>query len=183
MTTVTFFDIDYLKANSPISMNIDDDNLVWCIVDAQEIKIKTALKKDLYDKLIGYVENNTLSSHTDYETLVEDYVVPALLKCALVNVADTIRFKFKNTGVINETTPNSTQASFDEYRWRVGKMENLANHYLDNMIAYIENNPSKYPEYYTSTTVSISPSESTQNYNGFFINRRKSRNCGYYPEI
>jgi hypothetical protein len=144
----------FLKANSRFDANVTDVVLRDCIRTAEDIYLMPKLGSQLCQAVSDKVENNTLSG--TYETLLEDYISPALLKYAHYEYLCQT-FKIKNKGNVKENSANSVPADKDDIFVNKSHILDTAEFYSGLLINYLVENSSSFPEYYSYVNISDIP--------------------------
>lgn len=154
MILTYFIGVSDLKDNTPINLNVDDKKLVMSIKDAQEIQIQQILGTNLYTKLKTLVKDNTITSgtNTSYKLLLDEYIIPTLIKFALVECLPFTNFKIENKNLGNQSSDNSTPVELDELKYFISLNKDKAEYYAQRLTDYLIANSATYPEYTTSTT-------------------------------
>jgi len=146
MAEVLFISEDYVKRNSSIDENIDVKLIQPTILDVQRIKLEPVLGTKLYEGLKGRVETSTTTS--DDDTLIEDYVAPALLKWVLFDLTTHLLYRYRNKNVSKKNSENSQPVDYTEYRNLLDFYQHKAEWYEERLIRYLCANDNLFPEYY-----------------------------------
>jgi hypothetical protein len=159
MATALFISREDLVRNTIINGTVDSDKFLPFIKLAQIQHIQNYLGSKLYEKISQDILNGSLTG--DYQTLVNEYVQPALIHFAMVDFLPFSAFEIKNGGIFKHSSETATQPSKDEVDYLVQKHRNFAEFYTRRMIDYLTfNAPSKYPEYYTNQNEDMYPDKS-----------------------
>ena len=159
MATALFISRADLVRNTIINGTVDSDKFLPFIKLAQIQHIQNYLGSKLYDKISQDILDGSLTG--DYQTLVNEYVQPALIHFAMVDFLPFSAFEIKNGGIFKHSSETATQPSKDEVDYLVQKHRNFAEFYTRRMIDYLTfNAPSKYPEYYTNQNEDMYPDKS-----------------------
>ena len=159
MATALFISREDLVRNTIINGTVDSDKFLPFIKLAQIQHIQNYLGSKLYDKISQDILDGSLTG--DYQTLVNEYVQPALIHFAMVDFLPFSAFEIKNGGIFKHSSETATQPSKDEVDYLVQKHRNFAEFYTRRMIDYLTfNAPSKYPEYYTNQNEDMYPDKS-----------------------
>jgi len=153
-----------LKRDTPIGSSVDDNLLKPQILLAQDRHILPVLGTKLDDKLKKLINDGTISQSGNqaYETLLVEYLLPALTQFAFVEVAYSLRLRFANNTV---TLPNSEQggnASMDDIKIVLDRAEDMAMFYRERLIELLCHHNELYPEYKQNTGDDLHPT--TRNY-------------------
>jgi hypothetical protein len=102
---IYFLTTDELKARGIIHGNVEDTVLTVLIERTQRLKIRPVLGGVLYKKLLADIKayNNGNSPSTpipaDYKTLLEDYILPALIPMVEKKATVHLNYKMRNKAV------------------------------------------------------------------------------------
>jgi hypothetical protein len=154
-----FIDRDYITAKSPLSGNIDPDNLMQYIDLAQDIHIQQNLGTDLYNKLMADVIADTLTGN--YEALVNNYVKPMLLHFAIVEYLHYAAFNITQGGIFRHSPENATAADKSDVDWIIEKQRKTATFYVERFTDYMCNYSHLFPEYTSNSNGDMKPNRST----------------------
>ena len=146
MATINYLvSVDDLKKLGLIHGNVDTKMLARCIKIAQDMNIQTITGTPLFDALLTRVENDNWD--TNYNTLMQDYIIPALVGWVDYHACDYINVKITNKNVgrgqDDQRTAN-TDAQNTDFKQKILK---IAQFYSDRLIGYLKDNDDIYPEY------------------------------------
>lgn len=174
MNTTFFISETVLKNNSPISLNVEPQLLNIAIQDAQELHIQMALGSLLYQKIIDLIGDNSISTATDYKTLLDNYIVPATISWSIVESLSYIRFKIMNKSVTSQASDNTTPIELEELKYLHAQIKDKAEFRQQRLIDYLIENRTLFPEYTAATDIDdIVPSQ-----NGYFSGMQLDDECG-----
>ena len=125
-----------LKKKGLIHQNTDTKVLSVAIQRTQDRVIQPALGSPLYRALLTRVENNDWTA--DYRTLMDDYVVPAMVAYVDFKVAKLTHTKITNktTGNLNDDNmTSSTKQEVDQFR---EELRSDAEFYLERLIGFLK---------------------------------------------
>ena len=140
-----FVDIPYVKEFTIIDENVDEKYIRLAIKEAQEIEIRSYLGTGLYDQINTQVTANTLT--TANQTLLDSYVIPALLKWVVVRVSPWLTYKFTNKNVVRKNSDNSSNIDYNELDRVMEQLRNDAEYYTERLVRFLCENDSDYPLY------------------------------------
>ena len=143
----------YFKENSVVNLNVEDQLINMSIIDAQEIHIQNTLGTKLYKKIISMVKDGSITNGSVYQTLLDDYIVDALVKWTLVETLPYIHSKIMNKSVSTQTSDNSTPLSIEDLKYHIEQHRNKAEYKTQRMADYLCANSTLYPEYTQATTI------------------------------
>ena len=109
-----------IKDRSTIHGNIDPKLIYPEIKVAQDMYIHPILGTALYDKLLSDVNVSGITG--DYKTLLDDYIVDALMYYAISQLPMAMSYQFWNKGVIRKVGDSTELPSMSE-------LVDIANHY------------------------------------------------------
>jgi hypothetical protein len=177
MPQAAFIDTNYIYRFTIIETNVDADLIQKFIWKGQDLNIQSAVGQNLYTKLINDCPNFT----GQYLTLVRDYIQPCLAEWVVYHSLPFINFRLTNKAVSQKSSDNSQPSTVDDIRWLRDQVRNNAEFYSERIKDYIRNNPSDFPEYFTtSQSFEVRPSK-TGYFSGIWTKGRNWR--GPYPPI
>lgn len=138
----------YLKDQSLISDNVDFKIITPVIRIVQTIDIQQLLGTNLYNKILTDVAGNSLAGV--YKTLVDDYVLPAMVFYIQARIPYALAYRFVNRGVVTKTGSDSTPISETAFAKLIDENRNTAQALGEMMVSYIKYNTASYPEYSTN---------------------------------
>lgn len=144
-----FISTTTLKRDTPLGSSVDDNILHPQIVLAQDRYILPVLGTQLDEKLKRLIETGDITSinYSKYKTLLDDYIVPALVQFAFVEVAYALRLRFSNNSVTMPDSEQGNSASLDDMQQLLGRVEDMAMFYRQRIIDYLTYNTEDYEEY------------------------------------
>jgi len=145
MARVIFITESYIKSNTVVDDNVNATTLLSIAYDAQEQYIEPLLGTRLYNKLKTEVTADTLTG--DYLTLMNDYVVPTLIKWIEHDFIPENHYRLRNVGTTVKSGEFGQSASFSELKFRMDMASKKAELKGLKMIDYLTCNTSSFPEY------------------------------------
>jgi hypothetical protein len=141
-----------IKERTAIHGNIDPKLIYPDIKVAQDMYILPILGTNLYEKLQTLVSNGTITdlANADYKTLMDKYLVDALIYYTLAELPTTISYQFWNKGVVRKQGQDTELPSMSELIDLSRKYNNRAEFYANRMKLFLidqSSRTSKYPEY------------------------------------
>lgn len=143
---VQFVSTDYIYKYTLIEPNVDPDLITKNIWKAQDLNIQSCLGQNLFTKLVSDCPNFT----GQYQTLVIDYLQPALAEWVVYHTLPFINFRLTNKAVSQKSSDNSAPSTVDDLKWLRDQVRNNAEFYSERIKDYIKNNLEQFPEFYTS---------------------------------
>lgn len=144
-----------VKRDTPLGSGVDDNLLLPYIRMAQDKEILPYLGSKLDDKLKTDINSNALSGV--YQTLVEDYLVHALVQFTFAMAAPMIRVRFSNNSVTVVSSEQGQSANRDDIKPIVDQARQMGEFYRERMVEHIHHNITSFPEYNTNTGEQMSP--------------------------
>jgi len=162
MAATRIIGVEYLKNNSPIIKNVEEDVLITSIQKAQNVNMDSVLGTNLLNAILSKIDNDTLSG--DYQTLVVDYVAPALVEWSVYYAMPFIANKMENTGMVQKSGENSTPVDLQTLKFMRDDVRNVAEFYTQKIAKYLCANDILFTEYNTEDEVD----ETRPNKNNYF---------------
>jgi hypothetical protein len=135
-----------IKDRTAIHGNIDPKLIYPDIKLAQDMYIHPLLGTALFNKLLADIDAGSLAGN--YKTLVDNYIVDALMYYVLSELPTTIAYQFWNKGVLRKQGADTELPSFDELVSLQNKYKNRAEFYANRMRLYLRQNaPTMFTEY------------------------------------
>tara|TARA_R110000823_G_scaffold70608_10_gene162852 strand:+ start:1632 stop:2201 length:570 start_codon:yes stop_codon:yes gene_type:complete len=151
-----------LKRDTALGSTVDDNLLQPYIRIAQDRWILNVLGTKLDDYLKAQIDADTVSGN--YQTLLQEYIQPALVQLAFAEVAYVVRLRFANNSVIVNSSEQGQAASMSDIRKVVEQSNEIGMFYRERLIEYLCFNASLFPEYTSNSGADLSPSR--RNYFG-----------------
>lgn len=172
---VYFISMTYLRDNTPIEDNVDDDKLTPFVIQAQTTYLQEVLGATFYDHLKDGVQNNTLNS--DETSLMRNYIQPMVAQYAFYLSMPFITFKATNKSISKESSENSTPVDLSELKYLRNAVLDTAEFYKRRLIVYLLNYDYLFPTYASPAAKDNMPKSAQDYFNGVYI----PRYGGQYP--
>lgn len=153
-----FITAESLMQETPANGDIDVPmirNLIW---ETQEIKIRALLGCDLYDELVEQKINDTVSPEN--ETLIEQYIRPALNNYVLAMNMPVFHYRLRNKGIVVQQGENTQSADYSEVNTMSRLFADKAESFANLMLKFLNKNIDDYPLFLTSDNCNCSGSDS-----------------------
>lgn len=137
---------DILKDRTSIHGNVDPKLLFPEIKAAQDMYIHPILGTALYDKIVGDIDATGTTTGV-YKTLLDEYIVDALLYYVLAGLPDAISFQFWNKGVVRKSGDNTELPSMSDLADISNKYRVRAEWYGERLNKYLKQNSTLFSEY------------------------------------
>jgi hypothetical protein len=105
-----------IKERTSVHGNIDPKNIYPDIKYAQDVFILPLLGTALFEKLQLLISNGTISDvgNVDYKTLLDKYIVDALMYYTLAELPLTLSYQFWNKGMVRKQGENTEMPDMSE---------------------------------------------------------------------
>lgn len=154
-TNIYILSVNTLKENTVLDLNIEDKLLQSSIIDAQNIDIQAITGTALYNEVLTLIDTGAITGTTqevkDIKTLVDDWVMPTLIKYSLLRSLLPLKIAFRNKGLMENSSDNSTPISRDYLTYAENKILNDCEYYSNKLKAYLCDFFTKYPDYNCNT--------------------------------
>lgn len=140
---------DYLKENSTINNNVDNNLLNNSIWEGQSIHIQQILGTCLYKAIIELVRSGDIATpqYADYKNLLDEYIQPCTAYWAWYEVIPYIAMKVVNKGIERQSSDYSQPSQLNEMEYLRDEIRNKAEFYSQRLTAFLTENKSHFPEY------------------------------------
>lgn len=132
-----------IKDRTAVHGNIDPKLIYPDIKVAQDMYIHPILGTALYNKLQTIVSDGTITSNSalaSYKTLVDRYIVDALIYYTLAELPTTISYQFWNKGVLRKQGESTELPSMSDLLDLGNKYKNRAEFYANRLRLYLKQN-------------------------------------------
>jgi len=139
---IFFLKISYLKDNSYINNNVDDEQLKQMLARTQNVHVAEILGNKFYKHLLEQVEAETLTAEED--TLIKDYLRPLIITIVELKALSFLRSQIRKKTVGQNKDEYMESGSSKDIRQELNaertKFEN-------NLKDYLHENASYFPLY------------------------------------
>jgi hypothetical protein len=159
--SVYFISINYIKLNSPVSQNVDANDLRPHIKPASDMYIQPVLGTNFYDYLVSGYTAQVLSAN---ETTLVEYIQPVVMYYTCVLAMPFLNYQVKNKGSQFQNSDFSTSSENGDKKatsFIMNELENKAQFYLKRLENYLDDNASLFTQYTTNNNDDITPSDVT----------------------
>ena len=136
---------EVIKERSGLHGNIDPQLINPEIKLAQDRYIHPILGTALFRKLQDDIENDTLAGN--YQTLMDDYIVDALIYYTMAELPNILSFQFYNKGMIRKRDENADTPTMTEIVMMSDNYRQKAEYYGNRLMLYLKENFTLFPEY------------------------------------
>jgi hypothetical protein len=134
-----------IKDRTAIHGNIDSQLLYPDIKVAQDMYIHPILGTALYDKLLSDI--NGVGPTGVYKTLLDNYIVDALIYYTLSELPATLSYQFWNKGIVRKQGENTELPSMSELIDISNRYKQRAEWYANRLMKYLKENSTLFTEY------------------------------------
>ncbi len=127
-----------LKKETALGGSVDDEILQPYIRLAQEMHVLPAVGQSLYDDLKTKIAAGTITGAD--ETLMEEYIAPALVQLAFSEALPFIRVRIVNNGVTIMDSEQSTAATYGDMKPLMSRSKDLGLFHIERLMDYLDNN-------------------------------------------
>lgn len=167
-----------VKKTSFIDENVDVNLIKATIETAQDLYIHPILGTALYNEILGQISAGTLTAANT--TLLDSYIRKALVWWTLTEGVDVFTYKFRNKGILKETSENTQTSSLEEIKRLIDKFRNRAEEYSERTTKYLFENYDTYPLILSPGTGIDVIHPNTTNYStGWFLGKQRPHSNGY----
>lgn len=172
MSKVKFISTTYLKENTTIEDNVDDNKLVPFIYKVQDTHLQQILGTTFYTHLKEAVINSTLNS--DETTLLRDFIQPMVSEWVLYESIPFLSFKMTNKAVSTENSEYSTPSTIDDIKYLRNTVRDVAEFYSSRLVKYLCDNSSLFPPYLNPDSKENLKKNSKTYFNGVYIPKKST---------
>ena len=168
---VYFVTENYLKNNTPITKNVDVNDVMPYVATQSRLRIAPILGKYFYDDLLTKYNAQTLSS--DEEDLVE-YIQPVIAWYSAEDAVFGLSYQLKNKGVQVQFGDYSTNVSQSEISFNMEHYNQKAQIYEKDLIAWLLDNKALFPNFTSDSNKSsiikpVNDCDDLDNYNNTML--------------
>lgn len=139
---------EMIKERASIHGNIDAKLIYPDIKVAQDMYILPIIGTALYNKLQAAVIANDWTAITNYKSLLDNYIVDALMYYTLAELPQTMGYQFWNKGIVRKLGDNTELPSMSELVDISNRYRSRGEWYANRLSKYlIQNAVAMFPEY------------------------------------
>ncbi len=163
-----------LKKLTSIHANVEPDELLPFVTQAQDLKLQDVLGTKFYKNLKDSIADDTLT--TEEEELLNDYIAPFLAQYALYYALPSINYKVTNKAVLNPSSEESLNADLEQLKYLRQSVRDTAEFYESRLRDYLCDFSDYFPDYVNPGTTGMTPSLAKNSTSGIFTPNSVSRN-------
>lgn len=137
---------EYIRKYSTVSDNMNDNNIVPCIIDAQLSGLQPIIGTALYDELCKQVTDDDLTEFN--KLLLDNYIATYLLYQVIANMTVDNYQKQHNAGSVNYVDTNYQNIALSELKYMKQHWEDKASFYANRLDDFLHANSQNYPKFY-----------------------------------
>jgi hypothetical protein len=164
---VYFISTTYLRQNTPIEDNVDDDKILPYIVQAQQTMLQEGIGETGMNALNTAVQNNTLTP--DEQAFMRNYVQPLVAQYAFYLMFPFLNWKSTNKAVSKESSEFSTPADLDEIKYLRSSILDMAEFYKRRMVKYLLDHPAMFIWYSNPDALDNLPKTAQSYFTGMYM--------------
>lgn len=150
----TLTTVEQLKALTSISDTMDCELLQPHLLIAQQLYVAPVLGDALYSDILSKFNDNTISGNT--ETLLNEYIIPAIGFSAWFSAAPFLAYKTQRSGIQALASPDNTPVTPEELSLYIARVENYKDFYCLRLQKYLDDNESLFPLYRSADSQDVS---------------------------
>ena len=156
MNSINLISENYIKSNSALMQNVDSQLIVAHISEAQNIDYRSLIGKKLFNRIIAEFTAWSDAQPTKHE--ITDYISQSIIDLVnesqsylmyrvLTNSSYSLATHLTNKGTTQQNSENTTNADSATMGRIEAKYSSRASSMAVQLIEFIEENSSDYPEY------------------------------------
>jgi len=164
---VYFISTTYLRENTPIEDNIDDDKILPYIVQAQQTILQEGIGETGMNALNTAVQNNSLTP--DEQAFMRNYVQPLIAQYSFYLMSPFLNWKSTNKAISKESSEFSTPADLDEIKYLRSSILDMAEFYKRRMVKYLLDHPAMFMWYSNPDALDNLPKTAQSYFTGIYM--------------
>jgi len=170
MSYVLFISEARLKKLTAIHDNVEPQELTPFVQQAQDIYIQDVLGTAFYQQIKSEITSNTVSGYT--QTLLDDYIAPALANYAVYLAFPSLNYKIKNKAIMTPTSEESSVVDLTSIKYVRQSILDTAQFYLERTREYIVDNQEQFSLYLNPGTDGMMPNKTNPYFQGLYVPKR-----------
>ena len=172
MANVLFISEGRLKKLTAIHENVEPQDLMPHVQDAQAIHVQGLLGTKYYNILKTRIEGATLTAADT--TLLDDYIASMLANYALYQAMPTLTYKIFNKSLMQPDSETAVTATLDQMKYIRQSTLDTAEFYRERAREYLRDNIELYPEYNNPGSDGMMPDYNQRYFHGIVIPKGSS---------
>lgn len=170
MSKVKFISTKFLKENTTIQDNVDDDILVPFIYKSQDTHLQQVLGTTFYDRLKDGVVADDLNA--DETALIDDYIQNMVAEWTLYESLPHLNYKLTNKAISKESSEFSVNSELNELKYLRESVRDMAEFYTKRLQVFLCDYSSLFPEYQNPDSKENLTRSSQAYFNGVYLPNR-----------
>jgi len=141
---VYFVTENYLKNNTPITANVDVNDVMPYVQTQARLRIKSILGSYFYDDILTKYNAQTLDAN---ETTLVEYIQPVIAWYSAEDAVFGLTYQLKNKGVQQQFGDFSNAVSKDEVAFNMDHYHQKAEIFEKDLITWLLDNKSLFPNF------------------------------------
>lgn len=167
---VKFISTIYLKENTTIEDNVDDNKLVPFIYKCQDIYLQQILGTTFFEHLKDAIVNDSLTTYED--NLIRDYIQNMVSEWTLYEALPFISNKITNKSLSQENYEFGTPSTLDDLKYLRNSIRDMAEFYSKRLNKYLCDNSSLFPVYQNPNSKENLRKNSKSYFSGIYIPKK-----------
>jgi hypothetical protein len=178
MADVLFISEGRLKKLTAVQENVEPQDLMPHVLEAQDIHIQGLLGTKYYNSLKAKIVAATLTVAD--EALLDNYIAPTLANYAVYQALPSLTFKIFNKSLMQPTSETAISASIDQMKYIRQSVLDTAEFYRERAREFLRDNLTDYPDYANPGVDGMFPDKQPDYFHGIVL--PKMGGCGYYND-
>jgi|TARA_R110000782_G_scaffold108664_1_gene197258 hypothetical protein len=176
-TNALFISEARLKSLTAVHENVEPDDLMPYVVQAQDIYLQDVLGTKLFNSLKALIVAGTALNAYQL-TLIEDYISPTIANYSLYLAIPTLNYKFKNKSILNPSSEESLNTGFSEMKYLRESVLDTAQFYMTRTQEYLCDNSSQFPDFTQPGNDGMMPNPRSPYNSGIVMPHSTGCGCG-----
>jgi hypothetical protein len=134
----------WLKANTPITNNVDVTDIIPWVQIAADMEIRPILGTYFYDIILAKYNAQTLTAD---ETTLVSFIKPAIAWRAAGLSVYGLSYQLKNKGLQKQSGDFSESVSEEEVKFGMSHYEQMSRFYSNQLIKWLKANKDLFPDF------------------------------------
>lgn len=126
----------YIKDNTIINNNTDNELIDPFILQAQNTRIERILGTALFNDIITNIQSGTITGLN--KTLLDNYILPSLIQWVVYESMPYLLMKITNKSITKKSSDNSTPVEINDMKYLRENVMSTAQYYDTRMVQYLQ---------------------------------------------
>ena len=166
-----FITVDFIKKyySGYLDQNIDSDALDSFILIAQSVRTQSILGYDLYTKYVNDINTYSAPQGAAYIYLMDNYIQQSTALWTIYEALPSLGFKVTNKAVSQKSSDYSQPSNRNDIEYIRQQVSNNSQFFDSRIREYITNNPSLFPEYFTTSGINRIRAKNNAYFGGLWL--------------